>query len=459
MGAGPLAFARATLLPAIAALASIAIPGAIPAAAAAADAEPVVYAQRGALWVVEGKAPAQKLGALPAELGAITSLQVDPAARIVLVGDVERWAWSPLRQDNGALGALAFRKLPCAPGPAQLSPDGAAVLCATANGSSMVVPLATARPILLPTPIEQIFLAGKGAELRLVWTDDRGVWTALLATPKAARQVAPEAPRGGFSVSPNGDRALGRFDGTAHHGKKVATQEMLFGFALDGKAARRKAIQQATALRWSADGKWVLVQDGQSACIMAATGGQYKCWKGYRGAAISRDGRYALLLGNRSESGSKDSKQAKGDKGKKDSDKGKKDGKLAKAEAKAEAKPVETKPARATHTAHTAGPASIDDIIDGIESGELGEGLEDGAPDDAGSLPGGEGSLDGGGGGEGGEGEAGHAPSDAAPSDTSGELHLYRASLEGAFTLPPQQLAPVVDGPASFAGTPPQPRS
>jgi len=71
------------------------------------------------------------------------------------------------------------------------------------------------------------------------------------------------------------------------------------GFALDGEGARRKAIKAGMPLQWSHDSQWVLVQDGGSACLMHATGGEYKCWKGYTAASIAPDGKYGLFLGNR----------------------------------------------------------------------------------------------------------------------------------------------------------------
>jgi hypothetical protein len=43
----------------------------------------------------------------------------------------------------------------------------------------------------------------------------------------------------------------------------------------------------------------VIVQDGASACLMRATGGEYKCWKGYTAASIAETGKFALVLGNR----------------------------------------------------------------------------------------------------------------------------------------------------------------
>jgi hypothetical protein len=68
---------------------------------------------------------------------------------------------------------------------------------------------------------------------------------------------------------------------------------------LDGQGARRKAIKGGVPIEWSRDGKWVLVQDLGNACVMLARGGQYKCWRGYTGASISADGRWALVFGNR----------------------------------------------------------------------------------------------------------------------------------------------------------------
>lgn len=451
------------------ALAAAALSAALSTSAAAAapvEAEPVLFVQRGALWLVEGKAAARQLGALPAELGAAISLQTDAAARVVLVGSELRWYWSPLRSEAGELGALAFRKLPCTAGPATLSPDGSAVLCATTSGASVVVQLATGKQIPHHAPIEQTAIAGTAAELRLIWADEKGIWAAPLSTPKVVRQVAPEAPRSGLSVSPTGERAVGVYLGLAHHGKNVTEQDMLFGFALDGRAARRKAIQRGAAITWSSDGRWVLVQDGEAACIMAATGGQYKCWKGYRGAAISRDGRFALLLGNRGDKHDKDSRADKKDrkdaKGKSDDKHGKakvtkiaaKDGKDTKAGDKPDDKPTSvelTRLAKAptSHTSQSPGAdhaTDIDTLIESIESYEDEGDEPDLAPSDGG---------EGGEGGEGGTGEGGEngtGETTTAPSSLTGELHLYRAALEGAFTTTPIQLAPIVDGPATFCG-------
>jgi hypothetical protein len=464
-----------------AALTLVSVAAPLTADAAPAEAESVLYVQESALWLLEPKAAPRQLAMLPADLGAATSLQTDPAARVILVGSDVRWYWSPFRAEAGDVGALSFRKLPCAAGRATLAPDGTAVLCATLSGAATVVQLPSLKPTIHTALLDQTALvaapttaATSGTELRLVWSDPRGIWTAPVATPKAARQLAPEAPLSAFSVSPNGERGLGVFAGTAHHGKTVTKKNMLFGFALDGRADRRKAIQRARPLTWSADARWVLVQDNESACIMAATGGQYKCWKGFRGLSISRDGHFALLLGNRTNKDGKDARDKKGGK-KSKSDKDKdaklaakngtdsksdKDGKDGKdGNGKSDPTPPKAtielsrlaKSSSTTHTSNIPGrpgassvsgipgvqPTDIDTLIDTIE-----------AYDDEGDEP--DTSSDG----EDGEGgEAGDASIDSAPaSSLTSELHLYRAALDGAFTAAPIQLAPAVEGAATFAG-------
>jgi len=143
-------------------------------------------------------------------------------------------------------------------------------------------------------------LVGAGGELRLVWADANGVWLGVPPQNKSPKKVAPQPPLRSFLVSPSGAHAVGVYADEVYetvHKKKPA--EVLEVFPLDGTGARRKAIQAGLPLEWSQDGAWVLVQDGKSACIMLAVGGQYKCWKGYTAAAIAPDGKYALVFGSR----------------------------------------------------------------------------------------------------------------------------------------------------------------
>ena len=98
--------------------------------------------------------------------------------------------------------------------------------------------------------------------------------------------VAPHAPLDRLLVSPDGARAVGRYrDGDG---------DALFGFRLDGRAARRKLIT-GTPVAWSGDSAWLAVDGEDTACVLRAVGGEYKCWDDFRALAVSADGGLALL--------------------------------------------------------------------------------------------------------------------------------------------------------------------
>jgi hypothetical protein len=427
----------AALPPASLALSVLALVPAAAAASAASDPDQVIFLKGGSLWLDQGdKTAPRELGTVPQELGVVTALQADPAGTTMLVGSDRGWFWSPLRsrETPGAFATLTFRKLACAPGPATLSSDGQRALCGTVAGTAMVIQLASGAQLSRSLPIEQTHLAGAGADARLIWADPHGVWASPLDTPKVVRQLAAEPPLRGLSVSPSGQRAVAVFAGPAHHGKEVVTQEMLYGFALDGLAVRRKAIQHGHALGWSGDGRWVLIQDGPAACIMAATGGQYKCWKGYRGVALSYDGHAALLLGNREDAshgrGAKLDKAASSKSTKARAPKER----TARAEAVAakstppapkvlaSATTVPSQPGTPAASARAARPTDIDTIIETIE------GSADDGPDS--DEP---------------QGDDPSREDGASELPSGGELHLYRAALDGAFTLPPTRIDELSD--------------
>jgi hypothetical protein len=219
----------------------------------------------------------------------------------------------------------------------------------------------------LPAPGARI--AGGAADRKLVWADKDGVWTAPPGAPKQAKKVAPDAPLRSFLPSPDGARAVGVYsDEVFVDVRHKQTKEVLEGFALDGEGARRKAIKAGVPVEWSHDSQWVLVQDGASACLMHATGGEYKCWRGYTAGSISPDGKFALVFGNRD--GSKKQSPAKG---KKDV---KKDEPPAEGEDSDEAPPddVAVAPpsgplalyrARLEGSAFTETPALVTKVVDG----------------------------------------------------------------------------------------------
>ena len=241
-----------------------------------------------------GDAPDPKAKTKPAPI-VVRSLRTDAAAKVLLADLGGSWQWMPLDGSAKTLTAL-----PCADGPAQLAEDGACVLCRGKKSPSIIVNLATGKITPVDVPAPGARLAGTGKDRRVVWANPDGVWSAPPNAPKQAKKLAAESPLRAFLPSPDGTRAVGVYADEiyvdAHH-KKPA--EILMGFALDGEAARRKAIKDGVPLEWSHDGQWVLVQDGASACLMHATGGEYKCWKGYTAASISPDGKFGLVLGNR----------------------------------------------------------------------------------------------------------------------------------------------------------------
>lgn len=239
----------------------------------------------------------------------VRALRTDARAKVLLADLDGTWYWMPL---DGS--ATELTELPCADGPAQLAVDGRCVLCRSTSSptGSMIFNLASARsaPVSIPAPGAR--LVRENADRRLIWADADGVWSAPPYAPSKKERVAAQAPLRSMLPSPDGRRAVGVFLDKLYESRtKTKDAEQLMSFALDGQAVRRKAIKDGVPIEWSHDSQWVLVQDRGSACIMGARGGQYKCWKGYTGASISPDGRWALLLGAREDSSQSDKKSKK----------------------------------------------------------------------------------------------------------------------------------------------------
>jgi hypothetical protein len=259
----------------------------------------VIFARGGSLYRVDPKGKNETEIASfgsddkKAKPPVVRNLQTDAAGKTLLADLDGSWQWMPLDGSAKSLTTLA-----CGDGPAQLAEDGTCVLCRAKSGGSQIINLATSKQLTIDQAGARV--TGMGADRKLVWADKDGVWSAPPGNRKQAKKVAPEAPLRGFLPSPDGERALGVYSDEvyvdAHH-KKPA--DILMGFQLDGEGARRKAIKSGVTLEWSHDSQWVLVQDGGQACLMHATGGEYKCWRGYTAASLSSDGKYGLFLGNR----------------------------------------------------------------------------------------------------------------------------------------------------------------
>jgi len=254
----------------------------------------IVFARGEKLIKSDGRGKSEtELATLPAKK-PVRALRTDAAGTVLLADVGGTWSWMPLDGSTKTLTDLA-----CEAGPAQLSNDGTYVLCRAKTGSQVMnLKSGKITPIDVPTPGAR--LVGNGTELRLVWADGQGVWNAIPPQKKQPKKVAAEVPLRSLIVSPDGTHAVGVYHEDVYDTLRTTKPaDVLTVFALDGTAARRKVIQNGVPLEWSQDSKWVLVQDGRSACIMLAAGGQYKCWRGYTAAALSPDGKYALLFGNR----------------------------------------------------------------------------------------------------------------------------------------------------------------
>lgn len=117
-------------------------------------------------------------------------------------------------------------------------------------------------------------------------TGARGLWRVSIS-PFRRRLVAPHTPDAHLLIAPNGERAVGSYE--------MNGRNELVGFRLDGEAARRKLITEGVPIAWSRDSRWLMVQHGRRACVVRAVGGEYKCWRRFRGIGIAADGAFALL--------------------------------------------------------------------------------------------------------------------------------------------------------------------
>ncbi len=346
----------------------------------------VIFARGSSLYRVDPKGKGETEIATMAAPGikvAVRALRTDAQGKMLLVDVGGKWSFMPL---DGSTKTLI--ELPCADGPAQLAEDATLLLCRNASGGSLIVSLPDARQREIDVPSAGTRMVGSGPERRVIWADRTGVWSALTKDLKVRQQVAAEAPLRSFLPSPDGQRAIGVYTDKIYTSvKDTKPADLLMGFALDGQAARRKAIKGGVPIEWSHDSKWVLVQDGGSACIMMANGGQYKCWKGYTGASVASDGHWGLVLGNR-------------------------DGSKKQSSAKASSKPKKGK--RSKDTEPTEEPES---------AGESSEPRAD----------------------------------DVEVAPPSGPLALYRAQLDGAFSLAPTVIVKIVDGAAVWIPPPKRP--
>jgi hypothetical protein len=366
----------------------------------------LVFARDGKLIKANGRGKGETAIATLPPNRTVRALRVDSLGKILLADIGGTWAWMPLDRASSSSSA-SLTDLPCESGPAQLSLDGSYVLCRGKTGS-IVVNFRTGKITPIDVPTAGARLTGTGAKLRIVWADAKGVWSAIPPQKLKPQKVAPQPALRGFMASPDGTHALGVYMGEVFDGpKRKKPDEVLMVFALDGTAAQRRSVANGVPVEWSHDSQWALVQDGSSACITRAAGGQYKCWRGFTAQSITSDGKYALLLGSRrsEETKTKTSKKSKkSKKGKsRKSDRGDKRSKGNKKKSP----PAEEQLAESTEAAegdeHGDEPVAVDEVP-------------------------------------------------IAPP--TGPLSLYRGQLDGPYTTAPQLVARDVDGAAVWIPLP-----
>jgi hypothetical protein len=255
--------------------------------------EEILFARGGSIWRAPRADPKAAVEAisLGSTAGAPLRIDVSDNGAIALIhlrdgADGQRAVWADLRA-----APTAARPLDCA-GPAVLDPAGRCVICANGTGGIALYRLgkATRRFNRDIAPTHLSFL--RSAPRELVVSDANGLWAVPLARPAARRQLAPHRPDEELLIAPGGERAVGVYAETNRAGRAVTAT---YVFRLDGEGVRRRLIQDATPVAWSADGVWILIQEGNRACLTRAIGGQYKCWRRFEAVAIAPDGREVIL--------------------------------------------------------------------------------------------------------------------------------------------------------------------
>jgi hypothetical protein len=370
----------------------------------------IVFGRGTALWRTDprGKAAPKQIVALPKDTTAadVTSLKTDAGGRVLLIEVASKWYWIGL--SSSTVEPAQLQQLPCSDGPAEIASDGSAIVCASAPRGALIVKVSDGLITKRNVAPQGARLVKDGDSLDVVWADKHGIWRSPVDKPKQIIKIAQEAPLHDFSVSPDGSRAVGYYQS----GKDGA---ILFGFALDGIAARRKGIRTGIPRSWTHDGQWLVVQEGTSACLMRTLGGQYKCWKGYVAVGAASDGKWALMAGT---ANAASDQAATAPKGKKKDAKSKSKDKKLRGKKVVEAAPAPVAPAI---------DATVSDPLPAVNSGEEphDEGGEDGT-----------------------SGVQAPGQTAAALSVGKGVHSLYRGTLDGAFTDPPALIVHDVAGAA-----------
>ncbi len=256
----------------------------------------VIYVADGLLYKmpVQGDRRPVVLADIPESLGPIRKISAAADGSAVLVQGAQYAYWIDL---TGLAGSEP--PLECPRG-SRLDPGGGWVMCDTAQGRPVFHHMRSPRQVLaLGYEADAATRVSGGAGL--VFMRESSVWGLRLDLSGGAgswkdRFRMATAPQTHLLVSPDGRRAVGHFQ---HEGSSG-----LFSFALDGRGALRKIDgPYAEPIGWSLDSRWVLIQDVKRSCVVLATGGEYKCWDGFRVLDIDTAAAHILMLGKLSRDG------------------------------------------------------------------------------------------------------------------------------------------------------------
>jgi hypothetical protein len=257
----------------------------------------VVYARGTSLWKTDplGKGPETELVALSGPASDVQLIRSNPDGSILLIELAGTW-WSA-RLDAAATAPVAPTQRACAAGDARFAADGSCIVCAGPDGDTMLISMKTGKSTTKAVPSAGARVVVQDGVRRLIWADADGVWSANVKNLDDKVELAADAPISGFVASPDGTRGVAIYAGHLYEKKQQVDADVLSSFALDGTAARRMLFPEGTVIDWSWDSTWVLVQNGEKACITRAVGGEYKCWKGYTPLSLAPDARWALVRG------------------------------------------------------------------------------------------------------------------------------------------------------------------
>jgi hypothetical protein len=268
----------------LAGMSALIVIGVLSPVAQAAGEDRVLFAHGSSIWRMDiaGKGKPDEL--VKVGEGTVTRIHASDEGDTVVIEKDDEVLWA---RPKGSTPVTA-QPLDCKPN-AHLAADGKHVACMDQSGSRVLIRLD-------PSPRKTVYGAALSTHIgfgggAIVSSDDKGVWTVPPARSQSGRALlAREPPHSHLLVAPSGKRAVGVYV------EDERNASALYTFRLDGKGVRRRLMKNAVPVAWSRDSRWLLVQAGKSACVISATGGQYKCWSRYQSVGIAPDGSQVLLV-------------------------------------------------------------------------------------------------------------------------------------------------------------------